>query len=333
MSTASNHKKFKRKIRKVLYHVLSAINDFDYRSLRPVFLCIAVVLLLFGMTKLPTTETDNSTSLEASYGRNLASSIRTVSGHYSTVGHSADIIAVFLPEDLTADASSTELSGKALYSFYLTGEEISYLVEAATSIHTKGSSLYLDGLSYTWHKNRLPFGRVTKLTLASGEEVSHNAIYHVISTEEIFSLFHYMAYRSIGMLTAYPKNMYGTPLADYQEALLSEQGEHFNVGSALRLASGQPRNSEADYAVSVVTTQSGFNLISLIAAPSKTTVCIWALLFALSALLAYMFPRLRRIRVWFRIYLIRSKKRSTRTFHPFRKGVSSHRNRTFRRIG
>ena len=305
MNTGINFKRLKRKFKKKLYHFLVAVNDFDFGRLRPACYLLLIAGILLAWAKLPTKEVTNAAGAQILTGAQTSAGIRTAVTEQT--GNPVDVVALFL----TKNASEQTLSGtqtvETLYSFYLTGKELSYLAEGAVTTVTKENSLYLDGLNFTYHKNRLPFNRVTALSTASGTEVSSNTLYHVVSTEDIFALFHYISYRSIGIMDVYPKDASGALLSDYQEIILTEAGAPLTVQSVLTAPVTASVNS------SVVTTQSGFNLIQLIKEPNRITICVIALFIALLALIWYIVPRMNRIRVWFRIYRIRSRKRSSRT--------------------
>ena len=315
MSTGTTFKRYKRKFKKKLYHFLLVLNDIDFSRFRPVFYLLIIAGVLLAWAKLPTTETTNSGSEQAINGKLLASSIRSALTMQNTAN--ADVIALFLPQNTAEDAVADSLSSETLYSFYLTGKELSYLAEGAITTVSKDNSLYLDGLNFTYHKNRLPFNRVTALSTGSGVEVTDNQLYHIVSTEDIFALFHYISYRSIGIMNVYPKDAAGNLLSDYQEVVLTETGTPFTVHTALTYASRTAVTATTD--ASVVTMQHGFNLIDLIKEPNRITLCVCALVIAFFALLWYIVPRMHRIRIWFRIYRIRSKKRSAHTLYGLRK--------------
>lgn len=306
MSTGTTYKRLKRRFKKKLYHFLLALNEFDFGKLRPLCYLLLLGSVLLAWAKLPTKETNNLSDKQTEVAAELASSIRT--SMKAEDMPSVDIVALFLSEEDTAD--SLAASGKeTLYSFYLTGNELSYLAEGAITTISKENRLYLDGVNYTYHKNRLPFNRVTALTNGSGEEILTGQLYHIISTEDIFALFHYISYRSIGIMDIYPKDASGALLSDYQKVVFS------TAGTPLTLQEAVYKSSEAlavnNHTSSVITMQSGFNLLDLIKEPNRITVCMIALFVAFFALLWYIIPRINRIRVWFRIYRIRSRKRST----------------------
>jgi len=299
MSTGTTYKRIKRRFKKKLYHFLVALDDFDFGRLRPLCYLLLIGGILLAWAKLPAGEAYTSgQTTEAA----LASSLR----HSMTeqTGQTVDIVALFVPPE--------EAINETLYSFYITGTELSYLAEGAVATFSKDSSLYLDGLNFTYHKNRLPFNKVTTLSTPSGETVISSRLYHIISTEDIFALFHYIAYRSIGIMNIYPKDVTGSLLSDYQEVILTEAGVPYTMQEALTYAEAHlPDPAAANSTGSVVTIQSGFNLIDLIKEPNRITICVCALFIAFFALLWYIVPRMNRIRIWFRIYRIRRRKRST----------------------
>ncbi len=313
MSTGTTWKKLKRRFRKKLYHLLLPLGDVDFGRLRPVFYLILIAGMLLAWAKLPTKEENNAASSQAVLAASIADSVRSAVSVQSE--QPVPVVALFLPQEATAESVDTAIGSETLYSFYLTGKELSYLAEGAITTVSKDSSLYLDGISFTYHKYRLPFNRVTELSI-SGAEIADNQLYHVVSTEDIFALFHYISYRSIGIMSIYPKDAAGSLLSDYQEVMLTETGTPFTVHTAMA-AAVMPAAAEAS--VSVVTMQRGFNLIDLVKEPNRITLCVCALFLALFALLWYIVPRMNRIRVWFRIYRIRSRKRSTHTLYGIRK--------------
>lgn len=284
----------------------------DFSRFRPLLYLTLIAAMFLALAKLPTYETDNQAFLPAMQGAELAAAIRSLSSDNNAC--SADVIALFSSEN---PSDETVADNEPLYSFYLTGRELSYLAEGAVTTASRTSSVYLDGLNYTYHKNRLPFNRVTSLTLSSGAGLTDNLLYHVISTEDIFSLFHYISYRSLGIMRIHPKDAAGNLLSDYQKVILTEAGTPLTIHAVKEAV--QTTSSKASAPVSVVIRQHGFNLIDLIKEPNKITLCVCALFLALAALLWYIVPRLHRIRIWFRIYRIRSRKRSSHTLYGFKK--------------
>ena len=308
MSTRINHKRLKRRFKKKIYHLLVALNDFDFSRLRPVCYLLLIAGILFVWAKLPTEEVTNTDDTQIIAGANLSADIRTAVA--TSTDHAVDIVALFLPPETSAPALSETYAQEPLYSFYLTGKELLYLAEGAVSAITKENRLYLDGLNFTYHKNRLPFNRVTSLTTAFGTEIEANTLYHLVSTEDIFDLFRYISYRSFGILQIEPKDTVGTLLTNCPEGCLEIILANTDTFHTMILAENTVTTNTVP---SLITTRYGFNLIDLIKEPNRITVCVIALLVALLVLLGYMIPKMKRIRIWFRIHRIRSKKRSSHT--------------------
>lgn len=307
-------KKFKRRMRKRIYHFLLALNEFQFRKLLPVLAGIGFVALFITACLLPTTLRTNTGSPLCEHGTSVAGDIRATVTEYSTLESTADVIAVFLPagyEDLSETEFLATTEGKHLYSFYLTGKELYYLAEHAIVLKSDTHALFLDGLTFTFHENRLPFDRVRELSLADGTAVSHDdsTLYHIVTTEEIFTLFHYGSYRSLGLLEIAPKNRYGIQLSDYQEAVVSKDNAALTVASAIAYAATHPTAVTDNHPASVITTLGGYNLIALWSAPNHVTVLICLLFFTAVVLVWFALPRLHRVVLWIKIYAIRSKKR------------------------
>lgn len=308
MNVKRTYKRIKRRFKKKMYLFLVKINAVDFSRFRPLLYLTLITGILFILAKLPTPETDNRSLPQTAYCSTLSAKIRSYTLENTT--HSADVIVLFLSKNSAGEPVSLEED--LLYSFYLTGKELVYLAEGATAF--QNFFIHLDGLNYTCHKNRLPFNRVTSLSLSSGAELTDNQLYHVLSTEDIFSLFHYISYRTLGIMHIYPKDAAGNLLSDYQKSIFKEIEAPLTIHTA---TDNSPLTEETP--VSVVTIQRGFNIISLIKKPNKIALCIYTLFLALICLIWYMVPRLHRICIWFRIYRIRSKKHSARTFYRLKK--------------
>lgn len=303
MNTGTTYKRIKRRFKRKLYRTLVALNDMDFAKLRPLCYILLLVAVCLAWAKLPSKEiTDTAFSAQRT---SIAASVRSAVS--DTDNNPVDVVALFLPKELAEN--DTFPKGETLYSFYLTGSELSYLAEGAITTVTKNNTLYLDGLNYTYHKNRLPFNRVTSVALTSGPEVENETLYRIVSTEDIFALFHYISYRSINILSIYPKDASGHVLSDYQEVLLTQTGAPLTTQAALAYSA----TSVADALHSTVTIRSGFNLKDLVTEPNRVTICAIVVLLTFFTLLWYIVPRIRRIRIWFHIFLIRRRKRSTHT--------------------
>lgn len=306
MSYRHTKRRFSRRLRKKLIHLLTALNKFNFQKLLPsgIVLCAALALLLLCL--LPTSRTDNLGSPEARLGEYLAGCIRSAATTNEPDTTEPDIIALFLSENEVAafsagnTAAATEAAmQKPFYSIYITGKELYALAESAVSFPSalSGTTVFLSGLNYSYHPLRLPMNRITALSFADGRtaEKESDILYHVIATEELFSLLDSVAHRSLGIMKISPKDQNGTLLSDCKTALFS-------------LPTELPYQETAS-AVSVVTKLGGFNLLTLLEQPNWITLYVLLLFIGFAALLGYCIPRIRRVRLWIRIHAIHRRKR------------------------
>ena len=311
-------KKFKRRMKKRIYNFLLALNELDFQKLRPVLYGIGFMLLVITACLLPTYYDDNTSEAAIIRSASVSGDIRRNVAEQSTLTRSIDVVALPIlgnMEQLTTEEMLQAYSKKALYSFYLYGEELESLAECLVTINRSENPMYLDGLDYTYHENRLPFNKITDLAFTDGTVPEADTLYHVIATEDIFSLFHYGSYRSLGMLRMTPKNVYGEALSDYQEAVVTQEYAALTVAGSITYCDALARSESA--APSTVTTLQGYNLIQLCKSPNSIAVLLVVLFFTAIALIWYAIPQIHRVVLWFRIYVIRSKKRSRRTYRDF----------------
>lgn len=311
-------KRMRMKIRfkKKIYQFLLSVNDYDFSKWKSAVYVLAFCVLLLTACLLPTTYSNNSVSAESSFHMALCQKIRSSISTYSTLSKDADVVVLILPEG-SETANEAELlsllENKNLYSFYLTGEELYFLAESAVAADSRDVTVYLDGLTFTYHKNRLPFDRVTELSFADGTAVSSegSVLYHIIATDDIFALFHYVSYRSFGLLDFMPKDAEGTLLSDYQESIVTREQTSLTLAAALSFAETFPANSRSSQSASTVTVLGGYNLIALWKSPNILTMIVCLLFFFAVVLLWYAIPRMHRVLLWLRIYAIRRRKRGS----------------------
>lgn len=306
----------KIRFKKKMYHVLLSVSNYDFAKWKPAVCVLAFCALLLTACLLPTTACDNSSSAENSFYQALCQRIRFSVSTYSSLSQEADVVALVLPkssETACEDDLRALLETKHLYSFCLTGKELHFLAESSVVSGNSDIAVYLDGLTFTYHKNRLPFNRVTELSFADGTELSseESVLYHIIATDDIFALFHYTSYRSFGLLDFMPKDFTGAPLSDYQEAIVTREQIALTAASALSYTEIIEANLLPSQNRSTVTELGGYNLIALWHSPNLLTMIVWILFFFTVVLLWYAIPRMHRVLLWLRIYAIRRRKRGS----------------------
>lgn len=310
MSYRHTKKRLSRRLRKKLIHIFTALNEFNFRRLLPfgAMLCATLVLVLLCL--LPTSKTDNLNSAEAYLGEFLAGCIRSVAATDENNASGDDIVALFLSKSEIAAFSADNAAAvteaalqKPLYDIYVTSRELYALAESAVSFPSalSGTTVFLSGLSYSYHPLRLPMNRITALSFADGRKVEKekDVLHRIIATEELFSLLDSVADRSLGIMKISPKDRNGVPLSDYKNTLLVLQKDlPYQKTSAT---------------VSVVTKLGGLNLLTLLEQPNWITLYVILLFLGFITLLAYCIPRIRRVRLWIRIHAIHRRKRGYTT--------------------
>lgn len=322
-------KQMKRYFRKKLYRFFSALNNLNFSFIKPVLFCALGVLLIVIGCLLPTKSTPSDLN-GTKYQSALASNVRTTALQSAlTDTNSVDVVALFLPKNYT-EVSEAELSSyladAELYSMYLTGKELSYLAESTVSMQNslRDTTLSLDGLDYSYHSLRLPLNRVTKLSFSDASQINEKQLYRVVSTEEIFTLFRYVSYRSQHLMKIQPKDCNGVELEDYEVELLSFLQQPLTLADAAAQTTYDAKMTDAtakSTATTSVTRLHGLNLITLLSHLNQTTLyfVLLSLLFVL--LLWFCIPRIKRVRLWIRIHAIRRRKRATRptVFQSYRR--------------
>lgn len=230
----------------------------------------------------------------------------------------ADITLLLIP-DLEKDDALSPLLDSSLYGFYLSGKEISYLPEYYASLSDvfDAGTPYIGGLSFSYNPHRFLYNRATDIALLGDDgtfsALSDDTLYYVIGHDSVFTMFHYLSGQTFRLLDIQPKNAAGVPVSDYSEQLLKGHNGSFTFYDIYRgylLGSkdtGHIQNAGESF---LCNSRNTFALLSQL---NSAGYFILGSLFLLFILILYIRPRLRRIRIWFRIFLIRRKKRGKST--------------------
>ncbi len=307
----------KRKLRKKLIVILTVLNDTDPEIIRKWIAGICCLALLIIWCFLPTFRSlvSRSTEYENSFRvtEGVRSFVSTEEGFEEPL-----IVAIVLPaekEKMSEDEYKSFLSSQHLYSFYLTGKEISYLAEGANLLSSGKSEyeLFLSGVNYTYQNTRLPLNRVTSVSLSEAagalfadKKLDPKELYHVIGTEYIFSTFGFIRSHSLNLCDISPKDENGYIINDYNE-LIAIRGM-----SAVTLTDCGFAGTA--YTASAVTEIHSINLISLIKQPNRISLFIAFLFFSIVGLLWFTIPTAHNIPISITTSYIPSKKRARRNY-------------------
>lgn len=308
-------KLFRRKLKHAVFRFLVAIHEGEIRFsffYTVCFLCIAFLGVGFFLKSSSTPETPSLVSLQ---GDELTEALRHSEAGTLSSEAAIDVTLFLLPDTTDTNAMSAFLDSK-LYGFYLTGKELSYLPEfyASLSDSFMYGTPYIGGLSFTYNPKRLIYNRTTNTVLYTKEgtciSLSEDTLYYVVGTESVFSMFHYLSERTFHLLTIQPKNADGTPLSDYSgRLLLGADGSLTVADMCNRYAVQNHTDSAAPQATEIIRCNS-LNTLNLFTHLNPAGYFLVGCVLLFVTLAAIVRPNLRRIIIWFRIFMFHQKKRA-----------------------
>lgn len=131
------------------------------------------------------------------------------------------------------------IPGYPLISIYLTGEELRIAAEIDASISDLMTSarLYTDGLYWNYNPNRLILNKVTDVYLCDGEEkrveLEDDKLYRVVTDFYTSQMLGGVTDLSYGLLSIVPKFADGTPVENYEDAVITVDGRELKAWAAI----------------------------------------------------------------------------------------------------
>ncbi len=129
--------------------------------------------------------------------------------------------------------------GYPLISVYLTGKELKIAAEIDASVSELMSTakLYTDGLYWTYNPHRMFLNRVTDVYLCDGNEerveLDDHKLYRVVADFYTSQMLGGVTDLSYGLLSVVPKHADGTPIANYEDAIITADGEELKAWVAI----------------------------------------------------------------------------------------------------
>ncbi len=129
--------------------------------------------------------------------------------------------------------------GYPLISVYLTGEELKTAAEidASVSDYMTTARLYISGMNFTFNPNRMILNKVTDiyLTDAVGNrvEIEDDRLYRVVADLYSGQMLSAVTDMSYGLLSLVPKYADGTPIEDFEDVILMEDGKELKAWAAI----------------------------------------------------------------------------------------------------
>ena len=128
--------------------------------------------------------------------------------------------------------------GYPLISVYLTGREIKTAAEidASVSDFMTTARLYCSGLNFTYNPHRMLLNKVTDVYLQdeSGRtELQDDELYRVVADLYSGQMLSAVTEMSYGILSIVPKYADGTPITDFEDVILTENGRELKAWDAI----------------------------------------------------------------------------------------------------
>ncbi len=131
------------------------------------------------------------------------------------------------------------IPGYPLVSVYLTGEELKMAAEIDASVSElmPTARLYMSGLNFTYNPNRMLLNRVTDAYILDADgnrvEIEDDKLYRVVSDLYSGQMLGAVNDMSYGLLSLVPKLADGTPVTDYADAIIYEDGDELKAWDAI----------------------------------------------------------------------------------------------------
>lgn len=131
------------------------------------------------------------------------------------------------------------IPGYPLISIYLTGAELKMAAEIDASISDLMTSarLYTDGLYWNFNPNRMILNKVTDVYLCDQEEnrveIEDEKLYRVVTDFYTSQMLGGVTDLSYGLLSIVPKFADGTPIENYEDAVITAEGKELKAWAAI----------------------------------------------------------------------------------------------------
>ncbi len=131
------------------------------------------------------------------------------------------------------------IPGYPLISVYLTGAELKIVAELDASISDLMSAarLYTDGLYWNYNPNRMILNKVTDVYLCDNKgervELEDDKMYRVVTDFYSSQMLGNVTDLSYGILSIVPKFADGTPIENYEDAIIMVEGKELKAWAAI----------------------------------------------------------------------------------------------------
>ena len=185
------------------------------------------------------------------------------------------------------------IPGYPLISVYLTGAELKTIAEIDASVSDLMTTarLYTDGLYWNYNPKRMILNKVTDVYLCNGQEerveLEDDKLYRVVTDFYSSQMLGGVTDLSYGLLSIVPKFEDGTPIENYEDAVVMADGKElkawFAIASYMQSFEKVPQKYAAPEGRKVI--EESNSLIDLVKNPNKFFFIIIAVILIVLALI------------------------------------------------
>ena len=214
--------------------------------------------------------------------------------------------------------------GYPLISVYLTGREIKTAAEidASVSDFMTTARLYCSGLNFTYNPHRMLLNKVTDVYLQdeSGRtELQDDELYRVVADLYSGQMLSAVTEMSYGILSIVPKYADGTPITDFEDVILTENGKELKAWDAIARYMASFEDTDGNGIPNVPAYYStthgrkevddSKNIVALLKSPNRFTAIFVGVLLAALVLVVLLVLLIRKL---VKVILARCKKNRQR---------------------
>ena len=200
--------------------------------------------------------------------------------------------------------------GYPLISVYLTGKELKTVAEidASVSDFMTTARLYCSGLDFTYNPHRMILNKVTDVCLDDGtqrKELEDDRLYRVVADLYSGQMLSAVTDMSYGLLSIVPKYADGTPITDFEDVIITENGKELKAWDAIARYMESFEDTDGDGIANVPEYYStthdrkqvddSRNIVDLVKHPNKFTAIIAGVIAALILLIVLIIVLIRKI--------------------------------------
>ena len=200
--------------------------------------------------------------------------------------------------------------GYPLISVYLTGKELKTAAEidASVSDFMTTARLYNSGLNFTYNPHRMILNKVTDVYLDDGTqriELEDDKLYRVVADLYSGQMLSAVTDMSYGLLSLVPKYADGTPIEDFEDVIITENGKELKAWDAIARYMESFEDTDGDGIANVPEYYStthyrkqvddSRNIVDLVKNPNKFTAIIVGVIAVLILLVIFIIVLIKKI--------------------------------------